>query len=163
MKNTASLCAGAILVGLAAQGWAQQAWSQGVDRSATALFASPAGTAQEIIAASGIKGGLVVHVAAGDDISIADFFLNKGFLVHGLYRSKADVAQARDHIKKKDLYGKVSVQTWDRDYLPYADNMVNLLIAEDIIDISAEEVMRVLVPRGVAYIKSETGWDRTVK
>lgn len=154
-KETVTLWIALLLFGLTAE-----AWPQGVDRSATVPFA---GTAQEIIAASGIKGGLVVHVGSGDDVSIADFFLNDGFLVHGLYLGEAAVAQARDHIKKKNLYGKVSVQSWDRDYLPYADNMVNLLVAEDLIDISAEEVMRVLVPRGVAYIKSETGWDRTVK
>ena len=139
MKRTASLWAGAILVGLAAQGWSQQAWSQGVDRSAVVPFA---GAAREIIAASGIKGGLVVHVGSGDGSSITDFFLNDGFLVHGLYRGNVAVAQTRDHIRKKDLYGKVSVQSWDRDYLPYADNMVNLLIAEDLGDIPVDEVIR---------------------
>jgi len=122
-----------------------------------------AGTAQEIVAASGIKGGLVVHIGSGDDLSTADFLLDDGFLVHGLYRGNAVVAQTRDHIKKKNLYGKVSVQFWDRDYLPYADNMVNILVADELGDIPMEEVMRVLAPRGAAFIKSGAAWTRTVK
>ena len=160
MKRTASLWAGAILAGLAAQGWTQQLWSQGVDRSVAVPFA---GTALEIVEASGIRGGLVVHVGSGGDVSIADFLFNDGFLVHGLYRDDAAVAQARDRIKKKDLYGKVSVQSWDRDYLPYADNMVNLLVADELGDVPMDEVMRVLAPRGAAFIKSGAAWTRTVK
>ncbi len=123
----------------------------------------PASTPQEIIAASGVKGGLVVHLVRSGAASTADFLLNDSFLVHGLCRDKAAVAPVRAHIKKKDLYGKVSVQHWDKDYLPYADNMVNLLAAESLISISRQEVMRVLAPLGVAYIKSDKGWDKTVK
>jgi outer membrane protein assembly factor BamB len=36
--------------------------------------------------------------------------------------------------------------------LPYADNLVNLLIAESSENVPADEVMRVLVPNGVAFI-----------
>ncbi|MHC4352041.1 MAG: outer membrane protein assembly factor BamB family protein, partial [Planctomycetota bacterium] len=122
-----------------------------------------AGSPREIIAASGVKGGLVVHLARGGAASAADFLLNDSFLVHGLCRNKAAVARARAHIKKKDLYGKVSVQYWETDYLPYADNIVNLLVAESLVNVSREEVMRVLAPVGVAYIKSDKGWGKTVK
>ncbi|MHC4168514.1 MAG: outer membrane protein assembly factor BamB family protein, partial [Planctomycetota bacterium] len=122
-----------------------------------------AGSPREIIAASGVKGGLVVHLARGGAASAADFLLNDSFLVHGLCRNKAAVARARAHIKKKDLYGKVSVQYWEKDYLPYADNIVNLLVAESLVNVSREEVMRVLAPVGVAYIRSDKGWGKTVK
>ena len=160
MKRTASLWAAAIVFVLSAQVWPQRAWSQGVDISATVPSSS---TVREIVEASGIKGGLVVHVDSGDDASIADFLLNDGFLAHGLYRDKAAVMRARDRIKKKNLYGKVSVQSWGMGYLPYADNMVNLLVAEGLGDIPMDEVMRVLAPRGAAFIKSGAAWTRTVK
>ncbi|MBW1738302.1 MAG: hypothetical protein JRJ69_12310, partial [Deltaproteobacteria bacterium] len=44
-------------IALSLFGLTAEAWSQGGDKSVTVPFA---GTAQEIVAASGIKGGLVV-------------------------------------------------------------------------------------------------------
>jgi outer membrane protein assembly factor BamB len=123
----------------------------------------PASTSQEIIAKSGVKGGLIVHLGKGEVGFTTDSFLNDSFLVHGLYRDEAAVVQARIHIKKKDLYGKVSVQHWDKDYLPYADNMVNLLVAEELGDIPIDEVMRVLTPLGAAFIKSHATWTKKIK
>ncbi|MHC4659992.1 MAG: PQQ-binding-like beta-propeller repeat protein, partial [Planctomycetota bacterium] len=123
----------------------------------------PASTSQEIIAKSGVKGGLIVHLGKGEVGFTTDSFLNDSFLVHGLYRDEAAVVQARIHIKKKDLYGKVSVQHWDKDYLPYADNMVNLLVAEELGDIPMDEVMRVLTPLGAAFIKSHATWTKKIK
>ena len=38
--------------------------------------------------------------------------------------------------------------------LPYIDNLVNLIIADDTFGISDEEFLRVLAPRGVALVKS---------
>ncbi|MBL7189335.1 MAG: PQQ-binding-like beta-propeller repeat protein [Phycisphaerae bacterium] len=152
-RATIPACSALILLGFVVQSWAQMHEMKDL----------PASTPQEIIAASGVKGGLIVHSGRGGAVSTADFVLNDSFLVHGLYRGEAAVAQARAHIKKKGLYGQVSVQYWDKDYLPYADNMVNLLVAESLIKISREEVMRVLVPLGVAYIGSDKGWHRIVK
>ena len=76
-----------------------------------------------------------------------------------------ETAKAREHIKQQGLYGKVSVQHWNKDYLPYTDNLVNLLVAEDLGDVPMREVMRVLAPRGVACVKSGETWktdDQTV-
>jgi len=47
--------------------------------------------------------------------------------------------------------------------LPYADNLVSLLVAEDLKDVPMDEVLRVLVPDGVAYVKQDGRWTRTVK
>ncbi|MGE4003656.1 MAG: PQQ-binding-like beta-propeller repeat protein [Planctomycetaceae bacterium] len=47
--------------------------------------------------------------------------------------------------------------------LPYIDNTINLLIAEDLRDIPMDEVLRVLVPQGVAYVGSDGNWQTTVK
>lgn len=150
MQKAPRLLSAVILFVLAGQSWAEDMDHQTI-------------SAQDIVKASGIKGGLVVHVGNGDGTVTADLFANDRYVVHGLYDTRRNVDEAREHIKQRNLYGKVSVQYWDQDYLPYADNMVNLLVAEKLTSISAEEVMRVLVPLGVAYIKSDKGWDRTVK
>ena len=74
------------------------------------------------------------------------------YLVHGLDVDAVKVAKARKHIESKRLYGPVSVDTFDGKNLPYADNLVNLVVAGELGDVSKEEVMRVLVPGGVAYV-----------
>ncbi len=118
---------------------------------------------QELVKASGVSGGLVVHLGSGDAKATADLFANDSFVVHGLYRNRANVDTARARIKQKNIYGKVSVQYWDRAYLPYADNLLNMLVAEELDDVRFEEVMRVLAPLGTAYIKSGTTWKKHVK
>ena len=62
----------------------------------------------------------------------------------------------------KGLYGKVSVELWHGKCLPYVDNMVNLVVAEDLGGVEMPEVMRVLAPQGVACVK-DGSWKKTVK
>ena len=57
----------------------------------------------------------------------------------------------------------VVVQEGTLEQLPYADNMVNLLVSENLGDISLDEVNRALVPGGVACVRRGAKWTRTVK
>jgi len=109
--------------------------------------------------ASDIKGGLVVHVGCGDGKLTAALRANDAFLVHGLDADAANVAAARKYIQSLGLYGPVSVERWSGGVLPYADNLVNLLVAEKPGLVSMDEVMRVLAPNGVAIIAGK----KTVK
>ena len=133
---------------------AMQLWAENLDRQAI--------SAQELITASGVKGGLVVHVGKGDGAFTARLSANDRYVVQGLYGTRHNVDEAREFIKQRKLYGRVSVQHWNQDYLPYADNTVNLLVAEDLADVPTEEVMRVLVPLGVAYIASKALSEKSV-
>jgi len=112
-----------------------------------------------ILAETGVKGGLVVHLGCGDGKLTAALRANDSYLVHGLDEDAKSIEKARDYISGKDLYGEVSVERWSGKVLPYSDNVVNLLVAEDLGDVSTDEVMRVLCPNGVAYIKGK----KTVK
>jgi outer membrane protein assembly factor BamB len=47
--------------------------------------------------------------------------------------------------------------------LPYVDNLVNLIVAEDLADGLMDEAMRVLAPNGVAFIKEDGTWKKTIK
>jgi outer membrane protein assembly factor BamB len=47
--------------------------------------------------------------------------------------------------------------------LPYADNLINLIVAEDQGGISTDELMRVVVPNGVALVRQGQEWRKTVK
>lgn len=58
----------------------------------------------------------------------------------------------------------MAVDQFDGFELPYVDNLVNLLVIEQLSDLPKSEVLRVLVPNGVALIKDDQGkWVKTVK
>ena len=119
--------------------------------------------AVEILAATGVKGGVVVHVGCGDGELTAALHVGDQYVVQGLDRDADDVERARRHIKSAGLYGEVSAAHWTGDHLPYVDGLVNLLVVEDPQGLPKKEMMRVLVPHGVAYVKQGTGWSKTVK
>jgi len=119
--------------------------------------------AKHILDATGVKGGLVVHLGCGDGELTAALRAGDGYLVHGLDPDAGKVARAREHIHSLGLYGKVTVEQWVGNRLPYTDNLVNLLVAEDLGTVPMGEVMRVLVPNGTAYLKKGGKWTETVK
>lgn len=108
--------------------------------------------ANKAMRSSGVQGGLVVHLGCGDGVQTAGLLFNDRFFVHGLDTDAACIQKARKHIRSLGLYGKVSVAAFDGKRLPYVDNLVNLLVADELGGVSQEEVMRVLTPLGVAVI-----------
>ncbi|NQU21818.1 MAG: PQQ-binding-like beta-propeller repeat protein [Candidatus Nealsonbacteria bacterium] len=119
--------------------------------------------ARRILADAGVRGGLVVHVGCGDGRLTAALGAHERHLVQGLSADAASVEQARKQIQSLGLYGDVSVARFDGKRLPYADNMVNLLVAEDASLVGMEELMRVLVPGGVLCVARDGQWTQTVK
>ena len=126
----------------------------------TAVDAQSAG---DILKATCANGGLVVHLGCSDGRLTAALCANDSYLVHGLDRNAANVEKARAYISGKGLYGKASVEQWSQKVLPYSDNVVNLLVAEDAHGVSMDEIMRVLCPNGVAYLKQGDKWRKTTK
>jgi len=119
--------------------------------------------AGEILQAAGIRGGIVVHIGCGDGSLTAALCAGDGFLVHGLDTAPANLVQARKHINSQGLYGPVSVDRLSSERLPYIDNLVNLVVSQDLGSVPMHEVMRVLCPEGVACIKADGRWVKTVK
>ncbi len=124
---------------------------------------APAEEAKQILAATGVKGGLIVHIGCGDGKVTAALRANDSYLVHGLDTDAKNVAKARKHIRSKGLYGPVSVDTFDGKGLPYVENLVNLIVSDDLGAVTTDEVMRVLCPGGVAYLAKGGKWAKTVK
>lgn len=119
--------------------------------------------ATQMLESSGVKGGLVVHLGCGDGRLTAALRANDAYLVHGLDADARNVAEARNYIQSLGLYGKVSVEQWSGGRLPYIANLVNLLVSEKPMEVPMTEVLRVLVPDGVAYVKDDGKWVKTVK
>jgi ubiquinone/menaquinone biosynthesis C-methylase UbiE len=120
-------------------------------------------TGREIIDASGIKGGLVVHLGCGEGKLTAGLRINDSYLVHGLDGNAENIRKAREHISWLGLYGAITVDCWTQAELPYIDNLVNLLVVGDDVQVSRKEIMRVLTPGGVVAVKKGGRWTTTTK
>jgi len=104
---------------------------------------------------SGVQGGLIVHLGCKDGRETAKLLLNDRFLVHGLDTDAAALDEARKNLRAAGVYGKVSVYPYDGAHLPYVDQLVNLLIAPTGRKVTSAEILRVLVPGGVAMVGGE--------
>jgi len=136
LKHTRVLCLGLVtgLVVAAAAGYAS-------DDSITA---------EAIYEATGIQGGLVVHLGCGDGKLTAALRANDRYLVQGLDADADCVAETRELLQAKGLYGPVSADCFDGQHLPYVQDMVNLIVASGECRVTSEEIDRVLAPSGVA-------------
>jgi len=106
-------------------------------------------SAREIIQATGVSGGLVVHVGCGDGKLTAELRASDSYIVQGLDTDSGNVEKARRHIRSLGLSGSVSVDVFAGDRLPYIDNLVNLIVMRDARhEIRDEELKRVLAPGG---------------
>ena len=146
---------------------------------ATRVAPRDAADAKRVLGAADYTGGLIVHLGCGDGRLTAALHAGDGSLVHGLESDAAQVTGARKHIHGLGLYGKVSVDAFDGKHLPYADNLVNLLVVSRPLPVDRNEILRVLCPGGVALVsgardqgsgarseKTEIGgstWTKTVK
>ncbi len=119
--------------------------------------------ATQILQDTGVTGGLIVHLGCGDGNLTAALYVGPGCLVLGLDRDAEHVAKARAFIQPLGLYGRVSVDRLVGDGLPYIDNFANLVVAEQLGDVPMAEVLRILAPNGVAYVKNGAAWTKTVK
>jgi len=119
--------------------------------------------ARHILDTTGVEGGLVVHLGCGTGRLTAALRAADSYLVHGLDRDPANVAEARAYLRSKGAYGAVSVAHFGGRRLPYAGGPVRLVVAEGLGDVPLEEVMRVLCPGGVAFVKQGDAWQKTTK
>ncbi|HEY6170443.1 MAG TPA: PQQ-binding-like beta-propeller repeat protein, partial [Verrucomicrobiae bacterium] len=119
--------------------------------------------ARAIMQTSGVKGGLVLHLGIGDGKLTGALKVSDSFQVQGLDTDAKKVAAAREAIFASGKYGPVSLDKFDGKVLPYIDNLINLIVAEDLGAVTRDEALRVLVPKGVLLTKEGGAWKKTVK
>ncbi len=131
-----------------------------------ALAGVPRGAAAEgaeaVLQASGVRGGLLVHVGCGNGHLTAELAAEPAFLVQGLAVDPDQVSRARQHLRQRGLYGRATAVRFDGAHLPYIDGCVNLLVADDPHKVPVEEMVRVLCPGGVALIAASRDLDADV-
>ena len=133
--------------------------------ASSVLAANPAveTEAVRIIGETGVKGGFVVHLGSGDAQLTAALRRSDSYQVQGLDRDPANVRSAREWLLAQKLHGAVTVDVWRTGPLPYIDNLVNLIVAENLDGVSREEILRVLTPNGLAYVKEAGQWQKLLK
>ncbi len=130
---------------------------------ATPLRAGPADDARQILAASGTKGGLIVHLGCGDGKITAALRAADATIVQGLDTSAEKVKEARANIAEAGFYGEVAAREFDGKVVPFIDNTVNLLVVDSAYSVSRGEMMRVLCPKGVLCTRDGREWKAEVK
>lgn len=97
---------------------------------------------------SPLQGGLCVVLGSGDVDAVAALAKGKPWVVHWLQRDSSKVEKAREVLKARGLYGQVSVETWDKPFLPYADCLVTFLWILEAEGIAEAELVRAVRPHG---------------
>ncbi|MHC4228001.1 MAG: outer membrane protein assembly factor BamB family protein [Planctomycetota bacterium] len=120
-------------------------------------------SAAELLKLSETEGGLIAHLGCGEGKLTARLRAGDQYFVHGLDTDADQIAAAREHIIERGIYGPVSVDRWDGRNLPYVDNLVNLIVAEEPVDLSEAELLRALAPGGVALVRKQGKWEKVSK
>ena len=123
-------------------------------RQNTALAQADAPSLGQTIADhAGVSGGVAVFLG-WKDVTVPVELARKGhFLVHLLYSDDESVTRARRAIQERGLYGTVSADRASLTRLPYVDNLMSAVVADDLPallkgGLSIEEIARVLRPNG---------------
>jgi outer membrane protein assembly factor BamB len=119
-----------------------------------AAIVQAADDANSILSATDTTGGLVVHLDCGDGRLTAQLCRGESFLVRGLDTDPQQRDRARETVQQSGRYGQVSFDLYDGRTLPFVDNLVTLVVAEQS-SVPTDEIMRVLHPHGAAYIDGQ--------
>jgi outer membrane protein assembly factor BamB len=97
----------------------------------------------------------VVQLGASDIRSAAKLSLTGRYLIHVLDPNAAKTKSAQKRLRTEGYYGLAwAEQTTDRDRLPYAENIVNLIVVQDY-TAPLDELARVLTPGGSIVILNQ--------
>ncbi len=125
--------------------------------------------ARRVYEQTGVQGGLVIELGMIDVDFTAALGARNGITIETLETNLQRIAQARDSLEAKGLYGPITITPFDGKSLPYADNMVSLAVmhetgaARDDIHVGDDEVLRVLAPGGVLCAIRESHGERDLR
>ena len=103
--------------------------------------------------------GFCAQVGCGDGALTAELAGNERLAIHALEADEQNVRRARELLERRGLYGRAVVEPWTASWLPYADNLINVLVAENPGPVPETELLRVLAPLGTLWIKQNGAWQ----
>ena len=126
------------------------------------LFSHPvrAGTLLDTIHNTKAQNGIMVLVQPGHDV--CEDAAHSGFAVLALETRPERLETLRQRFLDRGLYGRVSVSPFNGSTIPCVDELVNVVVVEGE-NVAEEEILRVLVPGGVAMVRDDDGWRKLNK
>jgi len=94
--------------------------------------------------------GLLVQAGDCTAEELAQLYSGRGMLVHGLVNDAEKAAGLRAELHDKKLIGAINVSVYNGKTLPFIDNTVNTILLKEGCTLGKKEIVRVLVPGGVA-------------
>ena len=113
-------------------------------------------TIKDVTGAVEARGGICVLIHPPDNRPDSRVAEVENFVVQVLLPEYSSVLAARQQLVKDGTHGTVSVVQWTRGQLPYADNLVTLLIDFRKQKTLDKEVVRVLSPGGTVIVPKGT-------
>lgn len=111
--------------------------------------------------AADLQGGLIVQLGAQDTDAAAKLSLTGRYLIHVLDPDAKTTFSAQQRLRDDGHYGLAwAEQTRDKLRLPYAENVVNLIVIHDYC-VPTSELLRVLAPGGSVVVVNEGVIDRS--
>ncbi len=111
--------------------------------------------------AAGLHGGLIVQLGGSDTTAAAALSLTGRYLIHVFDTDAKTVQSARTGLTKDGYYGLAWAELQrEPERLPYAENMINLVVIRDYI-VPLDELMRVITPGGAVVVTNADLLDRT--
>ncbi len=104
----------------------------GIVVSAFAATGEPAKVLEDVVQLSGITGGLCAWLEPGNGLDMLALARGGRFLVHGIASDAKETMTLCQRLAGAGLSGFASVEALPLKTLPYADNLVNLIVAEDL-------------------------------
>ncbi len=128
-----------------------------------AAEAAPPSTAAELLTSSDYAGGVIVYLGR---IDLADPFrwpqLDRSLVL--LLDTDLDRVEAfRRSAAQHERYGTVLADTWDGKHIPLVDRLANRILVDSSADMDRDELLRVLAPRGTAWLQRGEDWNPITK
>lgn len=102
----------------------------------------------DLAALAGLNGGLIVQLGSSDVTSAASLSKTGRYLIHVLDPDEDSTRQAQTALREAGHYGLAwAEQSVNEQQLPYAENVVNLVVIRDY-TVPVEELKRVVTPGG---------------
>ena len=106
-----------------------------------------------------VRPGLAIHLDCGDgSLTIAMAAHPKVRVIQGLTLKGDDIEKCRAKLLDQNLFGRVSIDRLATPTLPYADNLANVLVVQNVANLETSglklsECLRVVAPYGVAFVE----------
>ncbi len=122
-------------------------------------------SADLILKSAGIEQGLCLVVGETDGKLTAALARKSRLYVQGCTTNAGGVQAARKALVDAGVAARSSIVLREGDHLPYADNLLNLVVSMNLkaSGVSAEEVLRILAPGGVAILGEAGGAGAELK